>query len=70
MLVFCYVLVGTPFSWGKCAGGFQLSWVGYYLDAQTFAVGLSDSRAAWLLRWARETTPDVATPSTRKGNTC
>ena len=53
-LVFFYVLVGMPFSWGKCAGGFQLSWVGYFLDAQTFAVGLSDSRAAWLLRWARE----------------
>ena len=50
-LVYVYVLVGAPFSWKKCAGGYGVSRVGFFLDAERMEFGLSLKRTEWLRRW-------------------
>ena len=47
-----WVLCGSPFSWGKCRGGLQVDWIGYWLDYATFSIGISEARCHWLIRWA------------------
>ena len=46
--LFTWVLLGAPFSWGKCRGGVQVDWVGYWLDYARFELGISESRTKWL----------------------
>lgn len=48
-------LFGTPFTWHKFGGGFSMEWVGYFLDYKTFSIGISESRARWLVKWLRDT---------------
>ena len=50
--LFLWVRIGVPFSWGKCRGGIEVDWVGYYLDYGRFAIGISESRTLWLISWA------------------
>ena len=52
--LFLWVLVGTPISWKKCRGGLTMDWIGYWLDYGTYSIGLSESRAMWLIKWATE----------------
>ena len=52
LALFIYTLMGFPWSWGKCRGGPTLEWVGYWMDYSKFAVGISESRARWLVDWA------------------
>ena len=44
-----WVMVGTPFSWKKVRGGLSLDWIGYWLDYSRFELGISESRAGWLI---------------------
>ncbi|CAE8607179.1 unnamed protein product, partial [Polarella glacialis] len=53
-----WLMVGTPLAWHKFRGGLATDWVGYYLDMQTFAVGISLARAQWLTRWAGQVHQD------------
>ena len=53
--LFLWVLVGTPFSWKKSAGGLEVDWIGFWSDYTRFAIGISGRRAAWLIRWLGDT---------------
>ena len=57
LLVFfllCEVL-GCPLSWNKTDGGTVTNWVGFELLPKEHALGLTERRAAWVVKWARET---------------
>ena len=51
LVIFYLVLIGMPFSWKKFRGGDELDWVGYWVDYKTFCVGVSESRAKWVILW-------------------
>ncbi|CAE7206157.1 unnamed protein product [Symbiodinium natans] len=53
--VFFYVILGVPFSWKKFCGGVEFSWVGFTLSIKKRALGISASRASWLVSWLRKT---------------
>jgi len=42
---------GLPFKAAKFRGGMQEDWIGLHIDTALLAVGLSESRAAWVVRW-------------------
>ncbi len=46
-------LLGVPIQWLKLSGGQELSWVGYHLDLRRQQLGLSASRANWVVTWCR-----------------
>ena len=56
-VLFCgalfYVLtaLGIPFRWDKCRGGAKVDWIGYYIDLDTPALGMSEARAGWMATW-------------------
>ena len=52
--LFTWTLFGTPFKWVKCRGGLQQDWLGYWLDLETFSLGISAKRADWLIKWINE----------------
>lgn len=52
LALFFWVLAGTPVAWHKCVGGLEVEWLGYWLDYSRFHIGLSESRAQWLIKWA------------------
>jgi hypothetical protein len=52
--IFFFVILGLPFSWKKFAGGLQLSWVGFTIDLESCALGLSVGRATWAMQWLRD----------------
>ena len=57
LLVFfllCEVL-GCPLSWNKTNGETVTNWVGFELLLTEHALGLTERRAAWVVKWARET---------------
>ena len=45
---------GMPFSWKKFRGGFQLDWIGYWMDLGRFEVGISASRHEWVCKALRD----------------
>ena len=47
--------VGVPLSWHKTSGGDTVVWVGFELLHRTRQLGISQRRAEWFVRWARET---------------
>ena len=51
VMVFFTALVGTPFSWTKSRGGFEVERVGYFIDLRTHSLGISMDRARWLVDW-------------------
>ena len=58
LLVFfllCEVL-GCPLSWNKTNGGTVTNWVGFELLLSEHALGLTERRAARVVKWAGETT--------------
>ena len=50
-----FAVIGLPLSWDKLRGGFQGDWIGYYVDIVQYQVGLSESRALWVVRWCTAT---------------
>lgn len=50
ILVFMSAL-RAQFSWSKSAGGITYEWIGYAQDFGRFKVGVSQSRADWLVKW-------------------
>ena len=46
--------VGVPLSWAKTAGGDTVSWVGFELLHQSRHLEISQRRAEWFVKWARE----------------
>jgi len=51
LVVLAAEVLGVPWSWGKLRGGTDFAWVGYYHQLREHALGLSESRAAWLRGW-------------------
>ena len=47
-------MVGTPFSYHKFRGGFQLDYVGFWMDYGRFEIGLSEKRASWIIGFANQ----------------
>ena len=45
---------GVPLSWNKTAGGETVIWVGFELLHSTHHLGISQRRAEWFTKWARE----------------
>ena len=43
--------LGMPFKWAKFRGGYQVAWVGFGIDFKTYAIGLTEGRAAWVKKW-------------------
>ena len=41
----------VPLSWAKTSGGHSLRWIGYEALLKELALGLTESRAAWLRGW-------------------
>ena len=48
------IMMGVPFAWHKFRGGSKLEWIGYYLDYSKFAIGISEGRSMWLVRWIKD----------------
>ena len=55
--LFTWTLFGTPFKWVKCRGDLQQDWLGYWLDLETFSLGISAKCADWLIKWINEVLP-------------
>jgi len=51
LVVLTAEVLGVPWSWGKLRGGTDFTWVGYQHQLREHALGLSESRAAWLRGW-------------------
>ena len=47
-------MVGLPFSFHKFRGGFQMDFVGFWVDYARFEVGMSERRVAWLVNFVEE----------------
>ena len=58
MILLVWTLTGTPFSWRKSRGGLSLDWVGYWLDYSSFELGISESRACWIIQWGEKILSD------------
>ena len=43
--------LGVPLKWSKFRGGFDLDWVGFAFSHKDYSIGISLSRAAWLITW-------------------
>ena len=43
--------LGLPMKWTKYRGGFVVQWIGYELNFETWALGISEPRAEWLRGW-------------------
>ena len=44
-------MLGVPLAWAKIHGGTTLAWIGFAVDLNTLALGISESRAAWAVEW-------------------
>ena len=58
LAVVILLALGVPFKWAKFRGGFRVGWVGYGVCYQTFAMGLTDSRAQWVADWTGKLVSD------------
>ena len=43
--------MGVPLSEEMFGGGQEVAWIGYEINFRTGAVGISEKRAKWLIRW-------------------
>eukprot|EP00439_Symbiodinium_sp_Y106_P014116 s7427_g2.t1 len=48
-------VLGVPFAWHKFSGGGEHTWIGYSLCVAKRTVGISLSRADWVIGWIRKT---------------
>ena len=54
-LSYCFMsLLGFPFKWAKTRGGFRVEWPGMETEYNSYRLGLTKKRAAWLVKWLRE----------------
>ena len=53
--IFLLEILGMPFAWKKFRGGTEHSWIGFSVFAFERRLGISQSRADWLIGWIRRT---------------
>ena len=46
--------LGVPLSWAKTKGGFVYTWIGYEIDLRGWTLGISATRADWVIKWTTE----------------
>ena len=51
-------VLGVPFAWHKFAGGGEHTWIGYSICVAQRTVGISSSRADWIVGWIKKTRAD------------
>ncbi|CAE7803084.1 unnamed protein product, partial [Symbiodinium sp. KB8] len=44
-------IMGTPFAYHKFKGGLEVDYIGYHLDYFSWAAGISEKRAGWIVEW-------------------
>ena len=53
--IFLLENLGVPFAWKKFSGGTEHSWIGFSGFVFERRLGISQSRADWLVAWIRRT---------------
>ena len=53
-IVMIFAALGVPMKWSKFRGGFQVSWIGYWIDLEKYLFGISEKRAEWLAAWLED----------------
>ena len=51
LLFLALEVMGTPFSFHKFKGGVEVDYIGYHLSYFTWAAGISEKRASWIVEW-------------------
>ena len=51
MAIFVFLILGSPFKNRKFRGGFAVDWIGLHICNKTYAMGISQRRAEWLIGW-------------------
>ena len=51
VMIFLWSSLGVPWKWRKWRGGYQVSWIGYWICFETYQVGISEARSKWLCNW-------------------
>jgi hypothetical protein len=54
MAIFILMIIGAPMKLSKFRGGFTVNWIGMTIDNRLYALGLAQSRADWLVGWAKD----------------
>ena len=54
LVIFILLTLGVPMKLSKFRGGFQVEWVGLAIDNRLYSLGLSLSRATWVINWISE----------------
>ena len=54
LYLFILVVLGAPLAWHKAQGGVQSALAGYALDVGRLAIGISESRTQWAVRWLED----------------
>ena len=54
LAIFLMLVFGSPMKNAKFRGGFRVQWIGLYFDNKLYSLGLSPSRAQWLVTWIKE----------------
>ena len=50
-LSYCFMsLLGFPFKWAKTRGGLRVEWLGMETEYNSYRLGLTKKRAAWLVQ--------------------
>ena len=51
LAIFYMKLLGMPFKEAKFRGGYEVEWIGLFCNYKTFSMGLSPTRARWMVSW-------------------
>ena len=46
--------LGMPFKWAKFRGGYEVAWVGFGINFKLYAIGLTEARAGWVVKWTNQ----------------
>ena len=58
-VAYCLSIFGLPLSWGKVNGGGIFGWIGYELSLDHRTLGISERRAAWMVKWFSKALADL-----------
>ena len=56
--IFLLEILGIPFAWHKFRGGAEHGWIGFSISAHQRLLGISKSRADWMIGWIRKVKSD------------
>ena len=56
--IFLLEILGIPFAWHKFRGGAEHGWIGFSISAHQRLLGISRSRADWMIGWIRKVKSD------------